>query len=529
MVAFVTGNGGELVNVVLPRVLGAGWSVRIPQQIRAISGDCVVIPCWYTLPASESFKKKEITWYQEETQKIIFSSKLRGQNTKASLVDDFEVGNCSLWIRSITTADSMMYRFLIELPGIRNYSSPSSVDLRVSDVPPAPELQVSSENIIEGDTVIVTCATNHSCNIKPPSLVWSHVLGEISTRAVDLGNGIWQLVSTQTITASARQHRLAVLCRTKYSKGPTSPDRSITMDVQYSPKNTTVTVNAGEVREGENVSLWCSSQSNPEVSRYIWNALTDDGRLIPLTGNRTTILVTNIKPNMRSVYCTAQNAMGIQASPVVELNITYKPQITQESYCQPMLTVMKCKCVVKANPPPFVIWRLLNANITKTEEGYDVITSFYDHVTKSTLKGPASAMTSASCYSENKEGADELLLPVHLDFTKYFIIAGATGIAALFMVAVTWKLVRRRKNTEVKNETKDCHHRNNQYESQPYPVYESADASSLHGDAESYSLYANTEFAMKTDEETYGNTAANDHDSTYECSSFEDDPIYANT
>ncbi|PIO23593.1 hypothetical protein AB205_0049710, partial [Aquarana catesbeiana] len=139
-----------------------------------------------------------------------------------------------------------------------------------------------------------------------------------------------------------------------------------------SPKNTTVTIiNAGEIREGENVSVRCSSRSNPEVSQYIWNGLTNDGTLISLTGNQTTILISNITSNMRSVYCTAQNKIGIQISPAAELNITYKPQISPQSYCRPTFMIMECNCIVKANPPPFVTWRLMNSSITKSEEGYE--------------------------------------------------------------------------------------------------------------------------------------------------------------
>ncbi|XP_040182924.1 B-cell receptor CD22-like [Rana temporaria] len=425
------------LQVALPYVMSTGWSVTIPKQIRAVSGDCVVIPCWYTLPTSERSKRKRILWYQEATEEIIFPSK------QTSLADDLEVGNCSLWIRDITRAHSMVYRFRIEVYGVRNYSSSSSVDLRVSNMAEAPELQVSSENIMEGDTMIMTCMTNHTCNMRPPSLDWNNVLGEISPKTVDLDNGIWQFLSTQIFTASVSHHGLTVHCQTKYKRDQASPwSRSYTMNVLYSPKNTTVTIiNAGEIREGENVSVRCSSQSNPEVFQYIWNGLTNDGTLISLTGNQTTILLSNIKSNMRSVYCTAQNTIGIQTSPAAELNITYKPQISPQSYCRPTFMIMECMCIVKANPPPFLMWRLMNSSITKSEEGYEVTTFFSDHVTKSLLKGPASSLTAVTCYSENKVGSEELLLPVYLDITKYLVITGGVGLAALLLVGVTLKLL----------------------------------------------------------------------------------------
>ncbi|XP_073457962.1 myelin-associated glycoprotein-like [Aquarana catesbeiana] len=538
------------LQVVLPYVMSTGWSVTIPRQIRALSGDCVVIPCRYTLPESDRSKMKRILWYQEETQEIIFPNK------QTSLADNLEVGNCSLWIRDITREHSKVYRFLIEVNGVRNYSSPSSVDLRVSGTAEAPELQVNSKNIMEGDTMIMTCSTNHTCNMRPPSLVWNKVLGEISPKAVDLENGIWQFVSTQIIRASVSHHGLTVHCQTKYMKVQTSPrSRSYTINVLYSPKNTTVTIiNAGEIREGENVSVRCSSRSNPEVSQYIWNGLTNDGTLISLTGNQTTILISNITSNMRSVYCTAQNKIGIQISPAAELNITYKPQISPQSYCRPTFMIMECNCIVKANPPPFVTWRLMNSSITKSEEGYEVITSFSDHVTKSLLKGPTSSLTAVTCYSENKLGAEELLLPVYLDITKYLVIAGGVGIAVLLLVGVTLKLLLgSRKSAKEEKKIKDRVITRNQYlDCQPhslkgntesYSLYGNTESHSLYGNTESHSLYGNTEShclygntesqclygniecAMKANEEADYTSEPNNLYSMYECPKYEEEPV----
>ncbi|XP_077312713.1 B-cell receptor CD22-like [Lithobates pipiens] len=515
------------LQVVLPYVMSTGWSVTIPRQIRALSGDCVVIPCWYTLPESNRYEKKKIFWYQEETQEILHPSK------HTSLVDNLQVGNCSLWIRDITREHSKVYRFLIEVDGVRNYSSPSSVDLRVSNMAGAPELQVNSENIMEGDTLIMTCMTNYTCNMRPPSLVWNKVLGEISPKAVDLENGIWQFVSTQIIRASVSHHGLTVHCQTKYMKVKTSPvSRKYTMNVLYSPKNTTVTIiNVGEIREGENVSVRCSSRSNPEVSQYIWNGLTNDGTLISLTGNQTTILISNITSNMRSVYCTAQNNIGIQISPAAELNITYKPQISPQSYCRPTFMIMECMCIVNANPPPFVIWRLMNSSITKSEEGYEVRTSFSDHVTTSLLKGPAYPLTAVTCYSENKVGAEELLLPIYSDIKKYLVIAGGVGIAVLLLVGLTLKLLLcSRKSTKAKNKTEDRVITKIQYDCQPqentesYSVYGNTESHCLYGNTESH-LYGNIECAMKANEEAHYTIEPSNLYSTYDCPTYEE-PVY---
>ncbi|XP_072282054.1 B-cell receptor CD22-like isoform X1 [Pyxicephalus adspersus] len=522
--------------------MGTGWSVKIPRQIRALSGDCVVIPCWFTLPASERHQMKAIMWYQVETQHVIFNSNYDRGMIKASLVDNLQVGNCSLWIRDITKTDSMMYRFLIELKGVKNYTSPSSVDLRVSDVPVPPEFQISTKNIMEGDTVIMTCRINHTCNMRPLSFIWNPVLGEISARAEDLEDGIWKFSSTQIFIASASHQGITVNCQTKHMKSQkSSKSKNYKLIVWYSPKNTTVTVSASEIREGGNVSLWCSSQSNPEVSQYIWNGLLDDGTLIPLVGNQTTILISNITASMRSVYCTAQNSVGIQTSPVVELNVTYKPQITPRSYCRPTFNVMKCTCIVKSNPPPIVIWHVLNFSMTETEGEYEVNNTFSNHVSKTQIRGPSSAMTNVSCYSENKEGAIELLLPVYWDITKLLVIAGAVGIGVLLLFIIILKvLLSSRKNTLEKNKTDHFYLKNNQYGCQPHSLYGNMESHSLYGNTEShsfygnsdsYSLYGNTEIGINAPhQEMLHSAVPNDFYSVYECpNSFEEESVYANT
>ncbi|XP_072282055.1 myelin-associated glycoprotein-like isoform X2 [Pyxicephalus adspersus] len=432
--------------------MGTGWSVKIPRQIRALSGDCVVIPCWFTLPASERHQMKAIMWYQVETQHVIFNSNYDRGMIKASLVDNLQVGNCSLWIRDITKTDSMMYRFLIELKGVKNYTSPSSVDLRVSDVPVPPEFQISTKNIMEGDTVIMTCRINHTCNMRPLSFIWNPVLGEISARAEDLEDGIWKFSSTQIFIASASHQGITVNCQTKHMK----------------------------------------SQKSSKSKNY-------------------------------------------------KLIVWYKPQITPRSYCRPTFNVMKCTCIVKSNPPPIVIWHVLNFSMTETEGEYEVNNTFSNHVSKTQIRGPSSAMTNVSCYSENKEGAIELLLPVYWDITKLLVIAGAVGIGVLLLFIIILKvLLSSRKNTLEKNKTDHFYLKNNQYGCQPHSLYGNMESHSLYGNTEShsfygnsdsYSLYGNTEIGINAPhQEMLHSAVPNDFYSVYECpNSFEEESVYANT
>ncbi|XP_026066171.1 B-cell receptor CD22-like [Carassius auratus] len=91
---------------------------------------------------------------------------------------------------------------------------------------------------------------------------------------------------------------------------------SVLLDVQYAPKNTSLSVfPSGSVMEGHSVTLICSSDANPAVN-YIWYRDTERHLNPVQTGPNLTINNTNLTHSGR-YYCTAENKHGTQNSSVL--------------------------------------------------------------------------------------------------------------------------------------------------------------------------------------------------------------------
>ncbi|XP_065124685.2 sialic acid-binding Ig-like lectin 11 [Paramisgurnus dabryanus] len=128
------------------------------------------------------------------------------------------------------------------------------------------------------------------------------------------------------------------------------------LDVQYSPKNTSVSVFPSKpVLEGSSVTLICSSDGNPAVFNYTWYR-ENGGQLVELqTGSNLTFNVTD-RTHTGRYYCQAQNQHGTQNTSVL-LDIQYAPQIFDFFSCTHG-DVKVFTCEVHGNPSPKVEWFL---------------------------------------------------------------------------------------------------------------------------------------------------------------------------
>ncbi|MEE6481856.1 hypothetical protein FKM82_013030 [Ascaphus truei] len=301
-----------LLQGVLPFTMSTRWDAIIPKHLSTVKKSCVVIPCLFSYPGSvKTGTNFAALWFQVAEDRypketLFFHSENRLYQKRASLVGDMYIKNCSLWIRNVGGNDATTYQFHVEIEGYQNYSYPSVVKLEVKDTPPGPDLQATTWEIAEGKEVTLTCRTNHTCPMNPPSLEWSVSLGFEQKDHLEMRDGIWQVVSSQTFTASRLHQGMSFTCTEKHDGGANS-----------------------------------------------------------------------------------QRTGG-------HLNIVYKPDITPESHCRLNLNGVECQCVVHANPPASIIWRLPERNITQSGEGFVLNSSSTGHVTQSILKGGCNNVSSDS-------------------------------------------------------------------------------------------------------------------------------------
>ncbi|XP_056467424.1 B-cell receptor CD22-like isoform X2 [Gadus chalcogrammus] len=94
---------------------------------------------------------------------------------------------------------------------------------------------------------------------------------------------------------------------------------SVFIDVLYAPKTPSVSVRPpGEIKEGGSVTLSCSSDANPAAD-YTW--FREHGGSVEELGENYTI--SNITTELGgNYYCEARNAVGLQNSTLMFLNVT---------------------------------------------------------------------------------------------------------------------------------------------------------------------------------------------------------------
>ncbi|XP_059497277.1 hemicentin-1-like [Stegostoma tigrinum] len=215
-------------------------------------------------------------------------------------------------------------------------------------------IEDSSINITEGNSPMIMCSVE---SFPASKLTWRHL--NVTMNRTSSNNELWLEIPHITSKDTGDYQ-----CVAENEHG--SMESSIIITVQYPPWETTVSTSgaSGGIREGNNVTLTCSSESVPSISHYTW---------FRIEGNASTQLNTNSQilsftPVTRGddagFYCTATNPLGNSSSNTTHLNVEYDPEISWESECTRRSEGITCVCVANSNPPGDLTWHLPHANLS---------------------------------------------------------------------------------------------------------------------------------------------------------------------
>ncbi|XP_071202446.1 B-cell receptor CD22-like [Salvelinus alpinus] len=134
-----------------------------------------------------------------------------------------------------------------------------TINMDVKYGPKNTSMSVSpSGEIVEGSSVTLTC----SSDANPP-----------------VDKYTWYKKNEASLTGSEKTYNFTTIssedsgeyyCEAENKYGRLNSS-SVSVDVQYGPKNTSVSVSpSGEIVEGSSVTLTCSSDANPPVDKYTW-------------------------------------------------------------------------------------------------------------------------------------------------------------------------------------------------------------------------------------------------------------------
>uniref|UniRef100_A0A8C2CWF8 Ig-like domain-containing protein n=1 Tax=Cyprinus carpio TaxID=7962 RepID=A0A8C2CWF8_CYPCA len=256
-------------------VLGVlcGYKIRLPKKVKALEGSCVFIPCTFDIDKQ----------YKDE----------------------------------LTDSAKRMWFKAGGITAVFDSTSPPKPTLRVFK---DQQKVRKEEEVIEGSSGSLRCATKIFCPSRPPSLTWSSSLIE-SVTGQKYQNQT-ELISDLNFTVSHRHHRVTFTCTATHQlqkKITTQKSLLLSVQLRINP--------AGLVLEGRSVTLSCSSDANPAVN-YTWYRDTERPLNPVQTGPNLTLNNTDPTHSGR-YYCTAENKHGTQNSSVL---LDVQSEQTQQNY-----------------------------------------------------------------------------------------------------------------------------------------------------------------------------------------------------
>ncbi|XP_040183181.1 B-cell receptor CD22-like [Rana temporaria] len=206
--------------------------------------------------------------------------------------------------------------------------------------------------MVEGRPEIVSCSVVHTCGSSPPSLRLNKA-GETERQSVDLSGGKWREILTITYIPSYEDDNTEIQCTATYHNGRTSQNAAL-LRIRYAPKDVTVILRTNNILlEGSDVTLTCSSRSNPPPRRYEWYR---GNSKIKLNSEEKDLRVLNISKDTEPFSCTAINDVGRGESPPTLIPVQYAPIDVTVSLSKNKELLegsdVILTCSSRSNPPP---------------------------------------------------------------------------------------------------------------------------------------------------------------------------------
>ncbi|XP_047659498.1 B-cell receptor CD22-like isoform X3 [Tachysurus fulvidraco] len=274
------------------------WSVTYtPSSICALKGSTVNMGCTYTYPTGYTVQRPFWTRQlvtDKEPPDLSLDPKYRD---RVHYLRNYW-NDCRLRLSDVTEQDQGKYYFRFITNPVEKYQGRDGVELTVTDL----WVERIPGGVVEGDEVTLTCKT--SCSLtETPILAWYKDGSYFSSSN--------PLHLPSVSQRDAGSYRCSV-------QGQSYRSLAVTLDVQYPPKNVSVSISpSGEIVEGSSVTLTCSSDANPPVQSYTWYKVKESSPV----GSGQSYSFTLTSSSSGWFYCVAENKYGSQRAPEVGLTL----------------------------------------------------------------------------------------------------------------------------------------------------------------------------------------------------------------
>ncbi|XP_041922841.1 LOW QUALITY PROTEIN: sialic acid-binding Ig-like lectin 10 [Alosa sapidissima] len=246
------------------------WSIQMPENITAISGSCIVIPCTFSFPAkyNTEVNASSALWTRATIggPVVLRSDKSLATGFEGEIVGDFKNRNCTTVFTKLPLRFSEPLLFRVEGPSEMKYTYAKELFISFQrERPPHPVLSLSpSGGVRTGRT------------LTPTSL---YIVLSVSIICVDSEQGVMFVMATLSFTVMPRHHGQNVTCEAIYPRKYGAKSHGVesqTLNILYQGNDEPP--EPGPV--GTLVTLHCLSEANPPVNTYNWYAGSANGQLI---------------------------------------------------------------------------------------------------------------------------------------------------------------------------------------------------------------------------------------------------------
>nr|XP_020445862.1 basal cell adhesion molecule-like isoform X2 [Monopterus albus] len=358
-------------------------TVKVAPKVEVLKGDTAELSCRYTVPPSAS--NTVVEWYIEEQgtrKRVAFRSQGGEGETDdgTPLTGRISIGqDFTLTISSVQPSDELV--FWCQVTAGAHGVGDATTMLKVFFAPEKPELtRPSSQAISVGESSsseIGTCVTMNG--YPQPRIIWfkdDQPLPEIKDRkektymipsVVKEASGLYTIKSTLYMQPTKADKDSVFLCTVEYSMPgdqiKQKKSDTITINLNYPSEKATFTLlNTSPVKEGDDVTMQCETDGNPQPEFDF----TKDSVHIQekaITGHAGLLTLKSVKRADAGVYkCTATDFDNLDADLSGTINLTvhfiepmsvtpFEPQVVM------LGNKVEWQCKTKASESHTVHWK----------------------------------------------------------------------------------------------------------------------------------------------------------------------------